>query len=266
MAKKNKEEKRVRYYSDALNDDFAGTKIKETPFPEKLKYIHPKNFLWNFCSWFIYFVVAIPVLWIVGKIMYNIKVVGKKNLKAVKNKGVFIYGNHTQIGDAWLAQCYLTRSRRTYIFADKDAVSIKGIRTLVMMIGCLPIPDLAHKDQFIEAIKYHYNKKRVLVVYPEKHIWPYYTHIRNFPDDSFIYPATLGAPVVPICVTYRKRKIFKNKSPRMTCHVGKPIFPDMTYSLMERKKQLRDACYEFMIDKSSEEENVEYIQYIKKDQ
>lgn len=259
-----KENKKVVYYNDLLNDDFAGTRIKEKPFPKKYKYIHKKNFLWNLTAFLVYFIVAVPVLWITGKIMSGVKVKGRKNLKKLRKTGYFVYGNHTQITDAWLVQAYMLRFRRGYIFADKDAISIPGIRGLVTMLGCLAMPDVEHGEDFIEAIKYHYNKKHVLVVYPERHIWPYYTHIRPFPDDSFIYPASLGAPVVPICINYRQRKFRKNASPRMTVYVGKPIYPDLNKSLPERKKILRDKTYEFMLDKSSEEENIEHIIYIQK--
>lgn len=253
-------DKRVIYYNDLLNDDFAGTNIKDKPFPQKYAYVH-KNFFWNLTAILVYFIVAIPVLWITGKIMSGVKVKGRKNITKLRKTGFFVYGNHTGITDAWLVQAYMLRFKRGYIFADKDAISIPGIRTLVTMLGCLAMPDVAHGEAFLEAVKYHYNKKHAIIIYPERHIWPYYTHIRPFPDDSFVYPANLGAPVVPICITYRSRKIRKNASPRMTVYVGKPIFPDMNVSLSDRKKKLRDKTYEFMLDKSSEVENVEYVVY-----
>lgn len=259
MRKKQK----VVYYSDPLNDDFAGTNIKKKPFPKKYKYIHRHNVFWSVLSFTLYYFIAFPILWLVGKIGYGVKVKGKKNLRILFRRGVFFYGNHTQIADAWLTQCFITNPKRSYVLADSDAISIPFIRPIVSLLGCLPMPDLDHKEAFEEAIRHRYAQKRAIAIFPERHIWPYCTHIRPFPDDSFVYPASLGAPVVAFCVTYRKPHFLaKHRRPKMTVHVSRPIYPDLKKSIPERKKELRDAVYEYMLDYSSEEENIEYISYL----
>ena len=50
----------------------------------------------------------------------------------------------------------------------------------------------------------------------------------------------------------------------MTVHVGKPIYPNMRKSLPERKKELRDRVYDYMIDRACEDENVEWVSYVRK--
>lgn len=253
--------KKIVYYDDPLNDDFAGTNIKKKPFPSSFKYMHPHNPFWKIGS-FLFYYFALVLLWIVGKIWMGVKVKGKKNIRALRRRGAFVYGNHTQIVDAWSVQCYISRGKRTYIMADSDAISIPFIRPLVMMLGCLPMPDLSHKDSFIEAVNKRYKQRCLISIYPERHIWPYSTHIRPYPDDSFIYPASLGAPVVATCTTYRPHHFFpKRRPPKMTIHVSKPFYPDMDKSLAERKKDLRDRVYDFMLDYSCEEENLEWISY-----
>lgn len=256
--------KKVVYYNDPLNDDFAGTNIKKKPFPKNFKYLHRKNPFWTIAS-FLFYYFAMGILWIVGKVWMGVKVKGRKNMRTLFRRGAFVYGNHTQIVDAWTVQCYVLPVKRGYILADSDAISIPGIRPLVMMLGCLPIPDLAHKDAFVEAVNYRYHERRAIVIYPEKHIWPYSTHIRPYPDDSFVYPASLGAPVVAICTTYRPHHLFpKRRPPKMTIHVSKPMYPDMDKSLAERKKDLRDRVYDFMLDWSCEEENLEWVSYVQR--
>ena len=254
-------QKKIVYYHDALHDDFAGTKIDHKPLPETFKFVNKDIFSRAF-SWFIYWIFAVPLLWIPIKLLYGIKVKGGKNLRHLRRKGVFYYTNHTQIVDAMLIQLYVSYFKKTYIIADQDATSIPGIRYLVKCLGCIPVPETkAEHEKFIDAINYRYKQHRAISIFPEAHIWPYYTHIRPFGDDAFVYPATLGAPTVPVCVTYRKRRFFKK--PAMTVHVGKPILPDMKLSLRERKKGLRDRVYDFMVDMSAESENEEYIAYIK---
>ncbi|MCQ2742830.1 MAG: 1-acyl-sn-glycerol-3-phosphate acyltransferase [Bacilli bacterium] len=258
--KKNRE----IYYSDLLNDDFAGTNIKQTKMSPNFKYVH-KNPIWRFFSGMVFYVVAVPIIW-VACLFLGIKVVGKKNLKSLRHKGFFLYGNHTQIADAFAPQVKVLAPKRGMIMANPDAISIRGIRGLVMMLGCIPVPnEAANKDAFKEAIKYFYAKRRAIIVYPEKHIWPYYTRIRPFPDDSFIYPAELLSPVVAMCTTYRHNRLFKNGKPKPVIHVSRPFYADENMSIPERKKYLRGLVYDFMIQHSAEDENVEWIKYIKKD-
>lgn len=255
--------KKVVYYHDALADDFAGTKIKRKPLPENFKYAH-RDIFSRFFSWFLYWVIAVPILYWPIKWHFAIKVKGKKNLRMVRHKGLFFYTNHTQIIDAMLLQLYVAGPRRTYIVADQDATSIPGIRYLVQLLGCIPVPETPkqHKD-FVDCIQYRIKQRRAISIFPEAHIWPFSTHIRPFGDASFVYPAELNSPVVPVCVTYHKRRIRKNMAPGMVVHVGKPIYPDLTLSLAERKAKLRKKVYDFMLDMSAEDENVEYISYVR---
>lgn len=255
--------KKTVYYEDLLRDDFANNGIRHKPLPENFKFVH-KDPISGILSFLVYRLIALPVLWIVGKISKGVIVKGKKNLKSLRHKPVFFYGNHTQIADAWLVQTTMT-AKKCAIIANQDATSIPGIRYLVSLLGCVPVPETPEEHKkFVEAIRYHVKKKHGIVIYPEAHIWPYYTRIRPFGNASFVYPAEMGVPVVPFCVTYRQRKIFKNASPLMTVHVGKPIYPKMDLPLTARKDALRGAVYEYMLDKSCEDENVEYIRYLPK--
>lgn len=256
----------TKYYDDLLNDDFAGTKIKHKILKPGFKFVH-KNPFWNVTSWLVYYLLALPILGLVGKIGYGIKIKGKKNIHSLRHQGIFIYGNHTQIADAWIAQCYIVNPKRCYVLANSDAVSMRGLSNFVMMLGCLPIPETVdNKDAFKEAINLRYRQKRAIAIFPEKHIWKYSTHIRPFPDDSFVYPSEIGAPAVAIATTYRRRKVFKNLRPKMTVHVSRPFYPDMSLSMPERKKALRDQVYEFLVHHAAEDENVETIRYLPRPQ
>lgn len=257
-------EKKIVYYSDPLNDDFAGTKIDHRPLPESFKYAH-KDIFSRFFSFVLYWLFAIPLLYLPVKLIYGIKVKGKKNLRQVRRKGVFFYGNHTQIVDAMTTQLFVSGPRRVYIVADQDATSIKGIRYLVQLLGCVPVPETPKEHVlFVDCLKYRIAQRRAVTIYPEAHIWPYCTHIRPFGDGSFVYPCELDAPVVPFCVTYRKRRVFKKAKPALTIHIGRPLYPDKSLPLVERRKKLRDKTYDYMLTMSAECENEEYIAYVRK--
>ena len=102
-----------------------------------------------------------------------------------------------------------------------------------------------------------------VVIYPEAHIWPWYTKIRPFPDTSFAYPVQLNAPVFCFVNTYRKRRFGKN--PRMVTYIDGPFFADTSLSTREQKKKLRDTVYEHMVE-LSRHSDVEVIKYIRKEE
>lgn len=263
MKKRRQNPKKIIYYRDVLNDDFAGTNIKTQILDPDFKYVH-RNFFWRLASFLIYYLIALPVLFVTCKLALGVKIVNRKAIRKVQKKGYFIYGNHTQIMDAFISQVLITRPKKTFVVANPDAVSIPGIRSLVMMLGCLPLPSsIAGTRKFLEAVKYHIDRKHAITIFPEAHIWPYATMIRPFSASSFRYPAQLGAPVVPIVTTYHKRKLWKwCLKPRMVITLGEPIYPNAKLGLKENMDELRNQAFRFMVSHATLEENVEYYRYV----
>lgn len=258
--------KKTFYYRDLLNDDFAGTHIKPAPLGKHFKFYH-KSLIYRFFASIIYYVIAIPVLWVYAKLVYGFKVVGKKKLRKAHlgRQGYFLYGNHTSIGDAMFAPTSIAAPRKSFMVCSDEAVSIKGLRWLEMLIGALPLPDSPENSKgFLEAIDYHYSHGHAVIIFPEAHIWRYCTRIRPFGEQSFTYPAQLGAPVIAMCTTYEERKFLRFLPPRAVVHLSDVIYPDMSKALGERTKALREAAYLYMVDVSSSLENVEYYRYLKK--
>ena len=184
---------RINYYNDELNDDFAEDKGKINPIKidENYKYIH-KNLLWNITAIILYRIIfSIPV-YIHTKIKYKFEIVNKEALKKEKKNGYFIYGNHTNEFIDPFFPTFITFPKRVYVIANADNVSIPGLKTAIRMLGALPVPDnIKASKNFFKAIKYYINKNRVIAIYPEAHVWPFYTKIRNYKSVSFKYPIEL---------------------------------------------------------------------------
>ena len=200
-----------------------------------------------------------------AKIKRHVKVKNKKVLKKVKKTGYFLYGNHTNIYDAFTPHTQVSKFRKTYIIANPDAVSIKGVKNLVMMLGALPTPSSPQSvKNFNAAIEKRINQKRVIVIYPEAHIWPFYRGLRPFSDASFQYPAKLGAPVIAMVTTYRKgkNKILKRRRPFIDITLSEPIYPNPELSVRENMKHLHDSVYDFMKTTIENSGSPEYINYV----
>ena len=72
-----KKDKKVVYYCDPLKDDFAKTNIKVKPVDKNFKFIH-KNLFWRFLSFFIHYLIAVPLLFVYVFIFRQVKFVNKK--------------------------------------------------------------------------------------------------------------------------------------------------------------------------------------------
>lgn len=254
-------EKKTVFYTDELNDDFAVTRNqKAKKITGKYDYLKDGRPVWKFFRTFLYRVIATPVAFIY-MLFKGIKIKNRKALKKIKG-GYFLYGNHTQgAGDAFTPSL-LTFPKRANILVSPQAVSIPVVGTLVPLVCGLPVPfDIAATKHLHKAMQKLLNKKQVMVIYPEAHVWPYYNGIRNFSAASFAYPFTFGVPAVGFAVTYRQRKIFKNAKPFVTVTVSEPIYPEDC----ENKREMRDKIYEFMTATAEREKSFAYIEYVKKE-
>lgn len=254
---------RVAYYSDLLNDDFAGNNLEAKPLPKNFKY-ERKNPFFKIFSLVFYYAIAVPILWLICAFS-GVKIVGKKNLRHIKT-GYFIYGNHSKWMDAIIPSTLLTYPRYTYIVSKTDALDIPVVRHLVQALGMFPLPTSYERySEFFDAMEKHLHKKRPVVIYPEAHIWPFYTDVRPYSFQSFRHPAKYKLPVVPFFTVYRKNRglfrLFYKAAPRMTLYVGKPIYPSADLSIKENMEMLGKATYEYMCHIRDTVPSITYIDY-----
>lgn len=254
--------KKTVYYSDSVNDDFAENSIKAKPVPADFPYA-VKNPFWRISEFILYRAIATPVVWLIGKAGYGLKIKNRKAIKGLRG-GFYLYGNHTQnMMDAYTPSL-IVFPKHAHIVVGPEAVSVPVLRRAVQLLGGIPLPGTAKGYRpFLEALGYRTKQGRVITVYPEAHIWPWFTGIRPFPDSSFAYPVRDGLPVVAFTTTFRKRKVFKNLWPKLTVTVSEPFYPDKTLSPREAKKKLRDCVFAFMCETADAPDNYAYYEYIK---
>ena len=89
------------------------------------------------------------------------------------------------------------------------------------------------------------------MIYPEAHVWPYYTKIRPFISASFKYPTKLDAPSFSMTTTYQKRK--RGKRPKMVVYIDGPFSGSDSRELCEAVKA--------KMEERSKLSNNEYIEY-----
>ena len=256
------DKRRVIYYSDELKDEFSVAQIEPRTIDKDYVYIHTSRFK-RFTHFFWYRIVALPIAYLYCRCTFGHKAKGVHKLKKLRGKGFFMYGNHTQdIADAFIPTL-ITFPKTVYVIVHPNNVSMPVLGRITPSLGALPIPnDFSGYRNFKEAINTRYEEGNCITVYPEAHIWPYYTRIRPFADTSFDYPAKLGAPVFAFTNTYRKRRFFKH--PRIVTVIDGPFYPDMEKPVRKRRAELRDKVYNAMCRRAELSDHVQ-IKYIRQE-
>ena len=252
-------EKQIIYYKDELNDEFSSAKIQPREIDENYKYEH-KNIFWRIFGWLVQNVLSVPIKFIYVKVKFKIKYVGKEKLKPYKKQGYFVYGNHTQsFADTFIITNTIF-PKRNFLIVNPENVSMKFLRNIVQMLGAIPIPTKKKAmKNFLEIINTKIKKGYSVTIFPEAHIWPYYTKIRCFKDVSFKYPVELNVPA--FCVTNTYQSYGKNNDKiQIVTDVDGPFFPNEDLPIKERKQDLRNRVYEQMVARSKNS-NIEYIEY-----
>lgn len=252
---------RTLYYSDELNDDFAGTSIVRHEIRKDYKYFN-KGVFGALKKLLIYRLIITPLGFFYNKFIKRVSYKNKRVMKGFKRRGCFIYGNHTAYTLDAFNPTYLAFPRPADIIVNADATSIKGLRGLLRTAGALPIPDGFHMmSKFNSAVAEAIEKRHWVAVYPEAHIWPYYTKIRNFTSVSFNYPVKTDAPVFAYTMTYKRRRL--SKYPKRIVYVDGPFLPDKNLPPKEAVKKLRDEVHSAMCARS-ELSDYKYVEYVYK--
>lgn len=253
------------YYHDEVNDDFANTNIETQKTPDDFEYL-PKSPVYRLLGPLVYHFLVVNVS--VGeKLFARIPIKNKKVLRHRKDcsRGYFIYSNHTSMLTDAVSAPISSYPRQCYTVAHPDVISIKGIKTLVRMLGALPTPSTKNNYvNFLEGINQLYEEGCPIVIFPEAHIWPKYNKIRNFPSISFHYPVKLGAPCYVKTTVYRKRL---NGHSKPVIYLDGPFYPNPDLPYRKALEDLRDRVHDQMVRRV--EENESYLDcryhYIKVD-
>lgn len=246
----------ILYYS-SFEDDFFQVGEKYT-LVENYKYTKT-NPIYKMWSSLLYGL-ALIFSTIYCRLFLHVRFVGTKKFRKQKG-GFFIYGNHTQpIGDVFnpALACF---PKRIYTIVSAANLHLPVIGKLLRPLGALPLPDtISGMKEFNKALENRVKKGNPIVIYPEAHLWEYYTKIRPFSEASFYYPVKLNAPVFAMTTTYQKRKF--GKKPKITTYIDGP-FEVMQGTKKEQATYLCNHVYETM-QMRAENSNCEYIKYVKK--
>lgn len=255
------EKNKVIYYEDELHDEFSEAVIIPRKIDENYKY--KRGSVWNVISYIFQNVLSMPIKYFYAKYKFKIKFVGREKFKECKKTGFFLYGNHTQVfGDTFIPSL-ANYPKRNFFIVNPENISMKGSGWVIELLGAIPVPgSMKAAKNFMERIEKLQNQNCSITIYPEAHIWPYYTKIRPFKSVSFKYPVKLKKPVFCFVNTYQ-RYGKNNDKVKIVNYIEGPFYADESLSQKEAQEKLRDEIYNTMC-RLSENSNIEVIKYVKK--
>lgn len=207
----------------------------------------PKAPIFNFFSDVLYYGIAFPVLKIVTKLVYDLKIEGKENIRDL-NGGAISVSNHVLFLDCAMVGL-ASGAKNIYYTTLEDSFKIPFVRKLIKLLKALPIPkDISNKKCFINEVNHLLQTGNIVHIYPEVALWPYCDKIRNFKRGAFSFAVNNNVPVIPIVIKFREpkgiRKLFKKKKD-VTLIVLKPIRQEQSenrkYDIEELKNKVHIA-------------------------
>ncbi len=249
---------KVQYYS-SFSEDVVSSAEQSAAVPEGYEWIRPG--LKARISAALTYGIVVFLGWIWCRAVLGISYKNRKAINSAKD-GCFIYANHTQpFGDVVLP-AFLSLKKRVYTIVSPANLGIPVIGRILPALGALPIPrGLGQMKSFLSAVGERASGKNCIVIYPEAHVWPYYTGIRPFGDSSFRFAVDFDKPAFAMMVTYQKRRL--GNRPKATIYLDGPFYPDKSLSPRQRRAELCSRVRSAM-EQRSRLSSCEYIKYIRR--
>ena len=248
----------TRYYT-SFDTDFSTSADQAFELPKNYCYVR-NRFGARVLSAVIY-AAALAFSALYCHLVLHLRIKGKTCFKGV-NGGFYIYGNHTQpFGDVFIpALCAFPR--RIYTLVSPANYGIPVIGKLLPYLGALPlVPTLGGYHALLSAMKTRLDAGHPVVIYPEAHVWEYYTGIRPFPTAAFAYPVKFGKPVFAMTATYKKSRL--HRRPIMTVYLDGPFYGEGG-TLKERESSLHAAVFGAMTARAKSSDFA-FINYLPKE-
>lgn len=187
---------------------------------------------------------AAGLLTVFDFLAFGLRIEGRENLKPLGRGGAVAVCNHVHWMDCTMMFLALW-PRRQHVISLQSNLEMAGIRHILHAARCMPVPrDRKQLPRFSQAINRALREGGVVNIYPEGWLVPYCRELRAFKNGAFSQARDAGAPILPMCVTYRKgRGLWRLKRrPCMTLHILPPVFPDMEAPRGPETVRLREAC------------------------
>jgi 1-acyl-sn-glycerol-3-phosphate acyltransferase len=194
----------------------------------------------------IYYLIAIPLLWLYCTFVLRVRIKNRKVLRLVRRKGgAVLIANHVHTLDS--AMVGLAAFPKKPIFTSIPSnfkLPVAGL--FVSALGSVPIPESMTEGRiFFYELSRILRNRRFVHVFPEGELNRYDETIRPFKRGAFQLAVKSSVPVVPVRISFSKRKhrILKFLfGQTIYVRIGEPQFPDRHLLAREAIADLMGRC------------------------
>ena len=198
----------------------------------RLHYVCERAF-WNFILVLIVFI---------DRVFLGLRIEGQENLKGLGGRGFVSVCNHVHMMDCTMAALALAHKRIFFVTLESN-FRIPVIRHLVRALGGVPLPaSPACMREMTAAMRTAVAEGFAVHLYPEGVLQPYAGTLRPFRKGAFTLAASIGAPVLPMAICYRRPRglyaLWKRR-PCLTLRILPPVYPDPSQTPAAAARDLR---------------------------
>lgn len=181
---------------------------------------------------------------------YKMKTYGAENLKTLKKQGkksFVITCNHVHMFDDVSIGSNLFCWRKIYFTTLDRNIRRRFVGFFLRSLGGIPIPSssISGMKKFNEDISFLLKKGKPVLYNPEASLWPYYREIRPFKRGAFVTAVNNDVPVLPIVVTFKRKKKRNGKYKyKLYFTICPHIEADKSLSVKQATEKLMNQTYE----------------------
>lgn len=233
-------ERAEEMFTEAIKTHKNKKRVEGKEHKKMRKFFGKRSKIANFFSSLFYYGIAIPLLFVYNKLVYGLKISGRKNLKKLKKKGAISVSNHVHTLDCTMNALAMF-PRKVHFTSLKSNFHIPVAGGILHFVGVIPVADkVSEMPIFLQEVKELVKKKRLLHVYAEGELVNYYAGLRDFSRGAFMIAREAQVPILPVVMSWRKRRglyrLFLPKKPCATITIGEPIYPD--YMLFSKEQEV----------------------------
>lgn len=192
-------------------------------------------------------------LWLIAplflKVVYGCRVVGRKNLKALRGQGAICVTNHVSYLDTLFARAAIGQFRGFYTMAPYNNKTGLG-GWFIRHGGMWPFSsNLGAMKNLMQEMGARLKEGKIVHFYAEQAMWVNYQKPRPMKDGAFYYANKFGVPVLPVFFTFRKNR--RGHMRRVVVHILPAVYADDSLSRTQRIAAMREEaqaawkkCYE----------------------
>jgi glycosyltransferase involved in cell wall biosynthesis/1-acyl-sn-glycerol-3-phosphate acyltransferase len=240
-------QKMIEMFKKAIFDKKTELEAAKTRRGKRMRKKIKYGIIYNFFSYFMFYVIALPVLSIINKLFFGLQIKGKRNIRSIirKHLGAVTIINHVHNLDSEIAT-FATLPKKPIYTSLPSNFNLPIAGNLVNILGAVPIPVTPSENRvFFYELERKLRAGKFVHFFPEGELIPYDMKLRPFRRGAFNLAVKANVPVIPMMIVYRERKA-KNKKPKFTVIVGKPIYPDNKLFYAEMCEKLQTECHTAM--------------------